>query len=194
MTQVRIDLRQEWSNAAQIPLRRGMTWAPSAAHVDPVEGDDVALVLPESFPVVLNYAPVTIEVEPSNLPHWVWRVAYESDSQQVVEYVEVPDIDGIVQFTDLVRIDPATLSPAVEPEAAWWAAVENISGPTDEQVAEAVEDYLDAHPVETESAVRWLSLVPGDTAPLRIWKPSVEEPQAEDGALDGDLWLKKQVT
>lgn len=142
MTQVRIDIREPSITGEDVPLRVGMTWAPTAVR----EVDD-ALVIPESFGVTHNQTPVTIEVAPSQLPDWVWRVRYRANSVDYDRYLLVPDSPTTVEFTDLIEVDPATLLPTSEPEAAWWVALSEVSSPTDEQVAEAVEDYLDANPV-----------------------------------------------
>lgn len=227
MTQVHIDIRKPSPSGVDVAFRLGMTWAPTAVRVV-----DDALVMPESFGVTLPSAPVTIQVAPTSSPTWVWRVRYTVNSEKFDRYLLVPDLPS-VEFADLVEIDPVTLLPTSEPEAAWWIALGNVSAPTDQQVADAVEDYLDAHPVTPVSdehiqdviaatmvagtgvtigyddtagtvtvsatggtgtdpnAVVWRSLVPGDTDALVIWKPSVAEPQDSDGAVDGQLWLRR---
>jgi len=159
MTQVHIDIKKESSTGVEVPLLVGMAWSPSKLRT---VGDTI--VVPESFPVTLDYAPVTITVTPSQFPDWVWRVRYWADSTKYDKYLIVPNSASVLEFTDLEEIDPATLSPVVEPEPAWWAYVGN--------------------------PVQWLSLNPTDTAPLRIWKPSIEEPDAIDGAQDDDLWAR----
>lgn len=142
MTQVRIDIREPSVTGTDVPLRVGLTWAPTAVRVV-----DDTLVIPEAFSVVHNAAPITVEVAPSELPDWVWRVRYRANSVDYDRYLLVPDSPTEVQFTDLVEIDPSTLSPVAEPEAAWWVALEGVGAPTEEQVQEAVDDYLTANPV-----------------------------------------------
>lgn len=45
-------------------------------------------------------------------------------------------------WPDLVRVDPTTLTPEAAPEAAWWAAIEGVTG----DIGQAVADYLVANP------------------------------------------------
>jgi hypothetical protein len=169
VTQVHIDIRRPTASGVDEPFRLGMTWAPTAVRVV----DDV-LVMPEAFGVTLPYGPVVITVDPSELPDWVWRVRYVVNSEHFDRYLLVPDSPTMVEFTDLVEVDPATLLPTAEPEAAWWIALEEGGG-------------------VGLAAVQWRSLTPGDDQPLIIWKPSIEEPQESDGAEDGHLWLKRTV-
>lgn len=227
MTQVHIDIRKPSITGVDEPMLVGMVWAPTAVRVV-----DDTLVIPESFSVTLNHADATVTVAPSQLPDWVWRVRYIANSENFDRYLLVPDSPTVVEFTDLVEVDPATLDPAAQPEAAWWVALSSVSSPTDEQVQDAVDAYLAANPVTPttpeeiqdvvaamvlaganvsvtyddtggtltisssggggpSNAVQWMSLIPGDTTPLRIWKPSSVEPLDTDGVLDGDLWAKR---
>lgn len=34
----------------------------------------------------------------------------------------------MLEYTELPDVDPATLEPSAEPEAAWWAAIETMAG------------------------------------------------------------------
>lgn len=169
MTQVHIDIRRPTASGVDEAFRLGMVWAPTAVRVV-----DDALVMPESFGITLPSAPVTIEVAPSELPTWVWRVRYTVNSEHYDRYLLVPESASVVEFADLVEVDPATLEPTAVPEAAWWIALEEGGG-------------------VGLAAVQWRSLTLGDDQPLIIWKPSVEEPQEADGAEDGHLWLKRVV-
>lgn len=118
MTRVRIRVATVWPEGETYrPVRRGMVWAPSA----PFRSPDDALVLPESFPVVLDYSDTTIEVPPSDVPTWAWRVRWTVDSQSVDQFVHVPNTTDVLEFADLTRVDPATLTPTPAPIPAYRA-------------------------------------------------------------------------
>lgn len=52
-----------------------------------------------------------------------WQVTYTGNPGWGPVYVQVLGAAGEpVDWLDLVRVDPATLEPTAEPEAAWWAA------------------------------------------------------------------------
>ena len=106
MTQVRIDIRKATATGTNVPLRIGMQWAPTVAR-----NVGSSLVLPESFAVLLDYAPVTIVVAPTG-PGWAWRVRYSVNSQKYDRYLVVPNSASVVEFTDLVEVDPGTLTPS----------------------------------------------------------------------------------
>jgi len=118
MTQVRIDIRKPSITGVNVPLIIGMVWSPSTQRVV-----NDALVVPESFSVTLGQTPTIIEVAPTQ-PDWVWRVRYTANSEKFDRYLVVPNSATVVDFTDLVEVDPGTLSPQIEPEAAWWASVQ----------------------------------------------------------------------
>jgi hypothetical protein len=97
-------------------------------------GDDV--VLPAPFNVGITDPPSTAEVAPTE-PGWAWEVVERvSGGSPHKRLLAVPDSPTVVDYADLVELDPATLDPAAEPEAAWWAAIEALlpSGGTPGQV------------------------------------------------------------
>lgn len=112
MTLIRIDLRH------LTPDERGtaghLTWQPwTRRAVDQHE------VLPEGFHVALSGGVAELEVPAG---HYAVReyVAGGYDRQRLLL---VPDA-AEVAYVDLAEVDPSTLEPSAEPEAAWWAALE----------------------------------------------------------------------
>lgn len=52
-----------------------------------------------------------------------WQVEYTGNPGWGPVYVQVTGAAGEpIDWPELVRVDPATLEPTAEPEAAWWAA------------------------------------------------------------------------
>jgi len=135
MTTVRIDLR-----APDGPATGSVQWTPTRRRS--LE-DHIVLPSPVSVPLVDGVA--LVELEPTG-PDWAWK-AQEWATGHTVRYVAVPDLPGLVQYTDLVDVDPSTLAPSAEPEAAWWAALEAVqAGSVDPDLLdEAVEARLAAH-------------------------------------------------
>ena len=132
MTSVRIRVVTVWPEGETYrPVRRGMVWEPSA----PFRSPDDALVLPESFPVVLDYSDVTIQVPPSDVPNWAWRVRWTVDSKSVDRFVHVPNTTDVLEFADLTVVDPATLAPETPPLPAFQALplvlAQGVEFPTD---------------------------------------------------------------
>lgn len=118
MTSIRIRMRHVWPEGETFrPVRRGMVWSPTA----PFRSQDDALVLPESFTVTLEYTDITIEVPPSDLPVWAWRVRWTMDSKSVDQVLAVPNTTDILEFADLVVVDPSTLTPETAPLPAFRA-------------------------------------------------------------------------
>lgn len=140
MTQVHIDLEQPGPSGPEA-VRVGMVWTPTMPHR---EGN--AIILPESFGRII-FGQATYDVEPTDLPHWVWHVRYSVNGGTYDEWVIVPDSPTTVEWADLTRVDPATLDPAASPEAAWWRALAEVSAPSDEVISAAVAAWLVDNPV-----------------------------------------------
>jgi hypothetical protein len=89
-----------------------------------VAGD---VVLPAAFSKGLTDPPSTAELAPTE-PGWAWQVIERtSGGSPRSRYVTVPDTAEVVDYADLVAVDPATLEPTEEPEAAWWAALHTVA-------------------------------------------------------------------
>lgn len=106
------------------PLGGKIQFTPTRGWIE--EGAPEIEVLPHPFTVDVppgtGYFEVTLK---PTAPGWAWRAyAYGFGSlASRREHVLVP-VSGPVYFHRLTRVDPKTLDPTVEPEAAWWAALE----------------------------------------------------------------------
>ena len=76
-----------------------------------------AIRLPVAQTVRLTAGEVTVEVMPSTT-QWVWRVS-ELVASGITRYVEIPDKDGIVEYSGLPDVDPKTLDATAGTVAAW---------------------------------------------------------------------------
>lgn len=88
--------------------------------------DGSVVILPLEFSVPLIGGEATVDLAPTG-PAWCWVIS-EPTKRGMVRYVVVPDAPGVVEHTELPDIDPSTLEPSAEPEAAWWAAIETMAG------------------------------------------------------------------
>lgn len=85
-----------------------------------------AIVLPSAFTAALVDGVATVELAATGVD-WCWRVE-EMTAAAAVRYVVVPDSGTTLGYEDLTDVDPATLDPAVEPEAAWTVALGVVAG------------------------------------------------------------------
>ena len=96
-------------------------WAPDAdgARLH-LEAPD-RLLLPVSMPPVrLVGGEALLHLAPTGAG-WCWQII-ERTPRGKTRYVLVPDSVATLDYADLVDVDPLTLDPTAEPEAAWWAA------------------------------------------------------------------------
>ena len=84
------------------------------------------LLLPAGFTVRLVAGEATLRLAPTGAG-WCWQII-ERTPRGKTRYVLVPDSPTVVDYADLVDVDPLTLAATAEPEAAWWAAIEGIQG------------------------------------------------------------------
>lgn len=82
-----------------------------------------AVVLPVPFSATLVSGVVEVELAP-NSSDWCWKIE-EMTAGGATRYVTVPDSPTTLGYEDLTDVDPDTLDPAAEPEAAWDLALEN---------------------------------------------------------------------
>lgn len=80
---------------------------------------DSSIQLPAPFTAT---AAGEIEVPPTG-NGWAW-VVREDMPGGMIRTVVVPDID-VIRYAELTDVDPVTLDPSAEPEAAWWAEIAN---------------------------------------------------------------------
>lgn len=93
------------------------------------QGDPEVLVLPIPFDIKVPPGTGYYEVQlKETAPGWAWKVySFGFDNLlPTTQYVTVP-LAGPVYLHRLPRVDPTTLDPEAEPEAAWWAALEQGS-------------------------------------------------------------------
>ena len=85
------------------------------------------LLLPASMPPVrLVGGEALLHLAPTGAG-WCWQII-ERTPRGKTRYVLVPDSVAVLDYADLVDVDPLTLAATAEPEAAWWAAIEGIQG------------------------------------------------------------------
>lgn len=109
-------LRPAWCEPDEAAAVGVIELRPHARQHETAGGHRV--VLPALLTLALVAGEATVDVEPG---HWQVRERIRAGAAQPWT-VLVPDAVGIVDDCDLVIIDPTTLDPAAEPEAAWWAA------------------------------------------------------------------------
>ncbi|ALV45842.1 hypothetical protein MB46_10455 [Arthrobacter alpinus] len=119
-----------------------------------IEGGSV--IVASGFPVALWGGVAEVNVAPTG-PSWCWGVTERVKSgagPAVVRYVAVPDVEEIA-YTDLIEVDPTTLLPSAEPEAAWWAYAEGmvISGQQAADAAATAVQVAAALPGQAAAAV-----------------------------------------
>ena len=102
-------------------------WAPGVAgaraHLEVPDRLRLGVAMP---PVLLVGGEALLHLAPTGAG-WCWRIV-ERTPGGITRYVLVPDSLDIVDYADLVDVDPVTLDPTAEPEAAWWAAIETMAG------------------------------------------------------------------
>lgn len=123
MTRVRIALRAPAGAATDRHAVGQLEWSPTARRV--VGG---VTVLPAGFVVPLDgSADPTIDVA-ATAPGWAWRVVERmAGGSARPRHLTVPATDALVDYADLIEVDPATLQPTAPPAAAWWAALDQLA-------------------------------------------------------------------
>jgi hypothetical protein len=87
-------------------------------------------LMPVGLVIEVAGVEITRTFPPNDLPYWVWRfIERYPDGQggtvELISYRDVPAVGSVLDFEDLTIVDPQTLSPLAEPEAAWWTALNN---------------------------------------------------------------------
>jgi hypothetical protein len=117
VTQVRLALSAPTSDGTVRRPSGSVEWRPTKRRN--VAGD---VVLPAPFTVGLADPPPVIDVAPTE-PGWAWQVVERvQGGSPRARYVTVPDSASVVDYADLVEVDPATLDP-VTLSNAWWTQV-----------------------------------------------------------------------
>jgi hypothetical protein len=141
VTQVLVTLHKPES-AGNVPVPGHIRATPTRRRT---VGDTIVLPIP--FTASLTAGVVTVELA-ANGADWCWRIEEMTSAMAIMatRYVAVPESGSTLGYEDLVDVDPDTLDPAVEPQAAWDLALEN----TDAVVAslDARLDVFEAeHPI-----------------------------------------------
>lgn len=142
MPVIRIDLRPPSADGSNVAARGATQWTPTRRrHVEDAGQDYV--VLPATF---LGPAVGEVTVAATG-PGWVWRVQeMVTGGDPSPRYLVVPDVEGPLDYGGLAEVDPATLEPAAVPDAAWWAAVEELRHTAGAGGGGAVEISPYSHP------------------------------------------------
>lgn len=110
MTQVHVDLNRPAPDAPGWgPTTGPLVCSPYSRHVVGTE-----VIVPDALIVELTDGEVTVEL----VGGWVWRVE-ERVRGGAVRYIQVPESSTVVEYSELVDIDPVTLEPTPAAEAAW---------------------------------------------------------------------------
>lgn len=160
MTLIRIDLR----DAAGSPAIGRISFAPTRRiHVNT---DDDHIILPHPFTLDLINGEVDVELIPS--ADWVWSII-ERVPKGIRRWVSVPDSETPLDYGDLTDVDPRTLAPTAQPEAAWWVALSNV----------APQPAVGSVTVVTGAEAR-------PDAPMVFWVGGTVQPT---NMIDGDVWF-----
>ena len=122
MSRVHVSLHRDAAHG-KAAIAGPMRFAPSRRRPD---GADI--ILPAGFDVDLVDGEAIVELDATG-PDWCWT-AYEPTLRGAIRHFLVPDVpdDEVLEYSSLPDVDPTTLEPSAEPEAAWWAAIETMAG------------------------------------------------------------------
>jgi hypothetical protein len=128
VTQVRVGIAVPTSTGTTRRPSGTVEFRPTKRRIE-TYGDAADVVLPSPFTVGIGAdVPPVVELDPTE-PGWAWQVVERvQGGSPRARYVQVPDnpVD-VIDYADLVAVDPATLEPTEEPEAAWWATVNALT-------------------------------------------------------------------
>ena len=144
MNIVRFNITQRTAEGTRVPIADGGRVVLEPTRLIVVEGDPDEMVIPAKIAAPLVGGRADVPMDATGVA-WCWRIVVQDARRDTIQggYYAVPESAEPLDFPrDLVRVDPATLAPEAEPEAAWWAAVEGIG----DGIGQAVADYLVANP------------------------------------------------
>ena len=123
MSRVHVSLHRDDGTSERTPICGAVRFVPTRRRT---AGADI--ILPAGFDAELVDGEVTVELAATG-PDWCWMVI-EPTKRGLIRYIIVPDVgDDVLEYSELTDVDPATLEPTAEPEAAWWAIVESLPLP-----------------------------------------------------------------
>ncbi|WNN94524.1 minor tail protein [Arthrobacter phage Lewando] len=124
MTKVLLQYGSPAPDGSYPPVEGVLIWTPTRRRV--VAGMPDKIIMPVGFKVPITGGVITVTVAPSGID-WVWRVdELVKGANRVISYRAVPDADE-VEFTELVSVNPTTLSPIAEPEPIWYPWAEALA-------------------------------------------------------------------
>jgi hypothetical protein len=124
MTLVHFDLRRGNFSTPTV----GSVWLAPIKRVHVNETPDyIALPDPVEYPLVDGQ--VTVELRP-NTGDWAW-VCFEGVEAGITRTFLVPSSVSTLDYGDLQDVDPASLTPTANPEAAWWIALTALQAEVD---------------------------------------------------------------
>ena len=116
MSKVHVSLHRDDGTSERTPICGAVRFVPTRRHT---AGADI--ILPAGFDAELVGGEVTVELAATG-PDWCWMVI-EPTKRGLIRHIIVPDVgDEVLEYSSLPDVDPSTLEPSAEPEAAWWAA------------------------------------------------------------------------
>ena len=118
MPAVRFFRSSPQADGSTLPATGSVRFRPSRARV--VAGSPDEVITPAPFTVEFVTGLAAAVLEPTTAG-WAWRVDESVDGiRDLTYFVAVPNVPGPLDDTDLVRVNPGTLTPTAEPVAAWW--------------------------------------------------------------------------
>ena len=122
MSRVHASLHRDDGTSERTPICGAVRFVPTRRRTA-----GAGIILPAGFDAELVGGEVTVELAATGLD-WCWMVI-EPTKRGLIRYIIVPDVgDDVLEYAELLDVDPATLEPSAEPEAAWWAAIETMAG------------------------------------------------------------------
>ena len=124
MSRVHVSLHRDDGTSERTPICGAVRFVPTRRRT---AGADI--ILPAGFDAELVGGEVTVELAATG-PDWCWMVI-EPTKRGLIRYIIVPVVgDDVLEYAELPDVDPATLEPSAEPEAAWWAAWQAMASGT----------------------------------------------------------------
>lgn len=120
MTTITVDLRRPSEDGTYVSAGITLECTPTKRF----DMDDF-VVLPLPFRTrVVEDTTITLQATDDT---WCWKINERESGRSSLRYVIVPESAEPVSYTDLVEVDPATLEPGTEPEAAWNLALDVVA-------------------------------------------------------------------
>lgn len=112
-------------------------------YAKPTRAFDVpeGVVMPVPVEISVDGSTVTKVFAPSSPTNWAWEFTEQYpdglNGLLIVKSVRaVPDTGEVVDFEDLLQVDPRTFVPQANPESAWWTALNSAKAAVDQAGAD----------------------------------------------------------